>query len=218
MKKLNKSIKEFINGTATMFKEFFHKETNKKQRANMWSFTRFILVIPILVTFIIYIINKKDIFIIVSGSLAIIGAITDFFDGKSARKYKSISDYGKKLDQIADKTFCATLSLCLAILHHLFIITLVLEILIIIINSIFNLKYPDINNDSNMIGKIKQWPLFALLFIGFFATVIPYLYNVALGLFIITTLMQIITILSYINKHVKEIQKLLSKKLKGTNN
>ena len=137
---------------------------------------------------------------------------------KTASIRWSVFLYPAERKPIADKTFCATLSLCLAILHHLFIITLVLEILIIIINSIFNLKYPDINNDSNMIGKIKQWPLFALLFIGLFATVIPYLYNVALGLFIITTLMQIITILSYINKHVKEIQKLLSKKLKGTNN
>lgn len=217
MKKLKKTILEFIDGTTTMFKEFFKKDTNKKQRANMWSFTRLILVVPILITFFIYIINKKDIFIIISGSLALIGGITDYFDGKSARKYNSTSDYGKKLDQIADKTFCGSLSVCLAILHHLFIITLIMEVLIIIINSIFNLKYPEINNDSNMIGKIKQWPLFILLFIGFLSVIYPKLYKLAFILFLITTIMQMFTILSYINKHVKEIQNILSKKLKGTN-
>ena len=218
MKKLKNTILEFVNGTITMFKEFFNKQTNKKQRANMWSFTRLVLVIPILFTFVLYIKSNNDNFLIVAGILALFGGITDYFDGKSARKYNSSSDYGKKLDQISDKTFCGVLSICLTLIYHLFIVTLVMEILIILINSLFNLKFPNINNDSNIIGKIKQWPLFALLFIGFFTIVNPKLYNIVFILFIMTTVMQVLTILSYIDKHNKEIKNILSFKIKGTKN
>ena len=45
--------KEFKNGTKTMFKEFFKKETNKKQRANMWTFARFVIPVITLITSII---------------------------------------------------------------------------------------------------------------------------------------------------------------------
>ena len=121
MKKLKNTILEFVNGTITMFKEFFNKQTNKKQRANMWSFTRLVLVIPILFTFVLYIKSNNDNFLIVAGILALFGGITDYFDGKSARKYNSSSDYGKKLDQISDKTFCGVLSICLTLIYHLFI-------------------------------------------------------------------------------------------------
>ena len=40
---IKSAVKNFKLGTKTMFKEFFNKETNKKQRANMWSFTRIII-------------------------------------------------------------------------------------------------------------------------------------------------------------------------------
>ncbi len=40
---------------------------------------------------------------IISGSLFIIAALTDFFDGKIARKYELITDFGKLMDSLADK-------------------------------------------------------------------------------------------------------------------
>ena len=51
--KLKKHFKELESGTKIMFKEFFNKETNKKQRANMWTFSR--LRLPF---FIILLINN----------------------------------------------------------------------------------------------------------------------------------------------------------------
>ena len=43
-------LKELNDGIKVMFKEFFNKETNKKQRANMWTFSRLVLAffIPIM--------------------------------------------------------------------------------------------------------------------------------------------------------------------------
>lgn len=206
MKHLINNIKAFNKDTITMFKELFNKKTFIKQLANMLSFIRLLLIIPILILIIIYLNNKSTIILIITGILALIGGITDYFDGKIARKYKTVSDYGKKLDQISDKTFATTLSLLLITINKYFIITLILELLIIITNALFNLKFKNINNDSNMIGKLKQWPLFALLFMGFISNINEFLYNITLFLFILTTIMQLLTILSYINKHNKEIK------------
>lgn len=216
MKSLIKNIKIFINGTKTMFKEFFHKETNIKQRANMWSFLRLMLVIPIIIIILFYFQNHNSILLIITGLLALIGGISDYFDGRCARKYNAFSEYGKKLDQIADKTFATSLSLLLLSVNNFFIITFLMELFIIIINALYNLKFKNINNDSNIIGKLKQWPLFGLLFIGFFANINYIFYNITCILFILTTFMQFLTILSYIEKHTKEIKDFIKTKIKGT--
>ncbi len=44
-----------------------------------------------------------DIKYLIAGVLFIIAAITDFFDGRIARKYNMVTDLGKMLDAIADK-------------------------------------------------------------------------------------------------------------------
>lgn len=218
MKRLLKSINRFKNDTITMFKEFFNKKTTIKQIANMLSFIRLLLVIPILILIIIYFNNKSNSILIITGVLALIGGITDYFDGRIARKYNSYSDYGKQIDQIADKTFATTLSILLIAINKYFAITLIMELLIIIINALYNIKYKNINNDSNIIGKLKQWPLFALLFMGFLSNINTTFYNITFILFVITTFMQLLTILSYIEKHTKEIKKFITSKIKGTKN
>ena len=218
MKQLNKKIKEFMNDTITMFKEFFNKKTIVKQVANMLSFIRLFLIIPILILIIIYFKRQNTTLLIITGILALIGGITDYFDGKWARKFNTVSEYGKKLDQISDKTFASILSLILLSVNNYFIITFILEILIIITNALFNIKFKNINNDSNIIGKLKQWPLFALLFMGFISKIDKSLYDITFVLFIITSIMQLLTIFSYIIKHNKEIKKYITSKIKGTTN
>lgn len=218
MKNLIVNIKVFNSNTVLMFKEFFHKKTIVKQVANMLSFIRLLLVIPIFILILIYFNNHSKTILIITGILSLIGGITDYFDGKWARKFNTYSEYGKKLDQISDKTFATTLSLLLITINKYFVITLIMELLIIIINALYNLKFKNINNDSNMIGKLKQWPLFSLLFIGFFSKINTTLYNITFVLFVITTGMQILTIFSYIDKHTKEIKNYITSKIKGTKN
>lgn len=218
MHKLINSINKFNNGTFIMFKELFNKKIYKKQLANILSFIRLLLVIPIFILIIIYFNNYNNTILITTGILALIGSITDYFDGKLARKFNAYSEYGKQIDQIADKTFATTLSLLLITINKYFIITFIMEILIIIINALYNLKFKNINNDSNIIGKLKQWPLFTLLFIGFFSKINTIFYNITFILFVLTTFMQLLTILSYIEKHTKEIKIFIKSKIKGTKN
>ena len=40
---------------------------------------------------------------IVAGVLFIIASLTDFFDGRVARKYDMVTDFGKMIDAISDK-------------------------------------------------------------------------------------------------------------------
>ena len=51
---------------------------------------------------------------IIAGILFIIASITDFIDGKVARKYNMVTDYGKMIDAISDKLLTNTLIVVLA--------------------------------------------------------------------------------------------------------
>lgn len=51
---------------------------------------------------------------IVAGVLFIIGSITDFLDGRVARKYNMVTDFGKMIDAISDKMLTNSLLVILA--------------------------------------------------------------------------------------------------------
>lgn len=51
---------------------------------------------------------------IIAGILFIIASLTDFIDGKVARKYNMVTDFGKMIDAISDKILTNTLIVVLA--------------------------------------------------------------------------------------------------------
>lgn len=51
---------------------------------------------------------------IIAGVLFIIGSLTDFFDGRIARKYNMVTDFGKMVDAISDKMLTNSLLVILA--------------------------------------------------------------------------------------------------------
>lgn len=64
-----------------------------------------------------YIVNGSmtvDLRHIISGVLFVIASITDFIDGKVARKYNMVTDFGKMIDAISDKLLTNTLIVVLA--------------------------------------------------------------------------------------------------------
>lgn len=78
---------------------------------NKLSLTRMIIV-PIMMFF--YLANFVPYGKFIATGLFILGAITDFLDGKIARKYNLVTDLGKFLDPIADKMLvtCALILIC----------------------------------------------------------------------------------------------------------
>ena len=66
---------------------------------------------------------------IVAGVLFIIASLTDFFDGKVARKYNMVTDFGKMIDAISDKMLTNSL---LVILASAGMISTVIAVIIIV--------------------------------------------------------------------------------------
>ncbi|MBQ2946770.1 MAG: CDP-alcohol phosphatidyltransferase family protein [Bacilli bacterium] len=210
---IKKYWEEFKLGTKTMFKEFFKKDTNKKQRANMWTFARLIIPLITLITSIIAISTVSIPLFIGTGIIAGMGAVTDFFDGKSARKHGSTSEYGKLLDQASDKFFAGVIGINLLFLNPAYISILFGEGLIAIVNILYKVKNKDLNITSTTVGKIKEWPLFFALALGFLSTINPTLFTISNYSIMLTTLFQLTTVASYIVENNKSLEKLKREKL-----
>lgn len=216
---INNYFNEFKNGTKLMFKEFFRKETNKKQRANMWTFSRLIssfLVVPF--SLLAVVMSNPSLFV-VAASITGFGAITDYFDGKSARKYGSTSEFGKLLDQVTDKIFSLMIGISLSLFNPLYLLTLLGEGIIASINLGYKSKNSNLNINSTQIGRIKQWPLCASLALGFLSPINNVLQSISNISILITFIMQLLTASSYVNQNNEEIKKMnISKKISSLEN
>lgn len=65
----------------------------------------------------VYIINGNitiELKYIIAGIIFVIASLTDFIDGKVARKYNMVTDFGKMIDAISDKILTNTLIIVLA--------------------------------------------------------------------------------------------------------
>ena len=95
---------------------------------NKLTLTRIIMAILVMVLLIVpwyslgiefptFVISGKiiiDLKYIIAGILFVIASITDFLDGKIARKYNLVTDFGKVMDAIADKILVNGLLILLA--------------------------------------------------------------------------------------------------------
>lgn len=90
---------------------------------NILSFFRLIL-IPVYVTIYLNAREPKDYFI--SGTILAVSCLTDMIDGQIARRFNLISNLGKLLDPIADKTTQLALVICLSIRYRVLYLVLIL--------------------------------------------------------------------------------------------
>lgn len=184
------SLGEFI---VNFFKDFrkefksIKKKEIKRQIPNLLTLSRGLAPIVIIPA----ILFNKLYFVII---LLIIFALTDFLDGKIARKYNLVSEFGVKLDAVCDKIFAISLIIPAIINHGIFIFNFVMEIAISYTNL---LSYTKGNNPrSTIIGKIKT----ALLSLTLILAYIPNMNNLVIFIFsLITIICQIITLIKYIN-------------------
>lgn len=204
---IKKYLNEFKIGTKKMFKEFFKKDTNKKQRANMWTFTRLISSFLIIICSLFAVVTMNPVLFTTSFGLTSFGALTDYFDGKSARKYNSFSDYGKLLDQVTDKVFSVLIGISLLMINPMYLTVLFGEGLIAGINIGYKIKNKNLKISSTQIGRVKQWPLFGSLAIGFLSPINNILLTISNISVVSVIVMQLLTSYSYIlsnNKMIKE--------------
>lgn len=184
------SLGEFI---VNFFKDFrkefksIKKKEIKRQIPNLLTLSRGLAPIVIIPA----ILFNKLYFVII---LLNIFALTDFLDGKIARKYNLVSEFGVKLDAVCDKIFAISLIIPAIINHGIFIFNFVMEIAISYTNL---LSYTKGNNPrSTIIGKIKT----ALLSLTLILAYIPNMNNLVIFIFsLITIICQVITLIKYIN-------------------
>ena len=150
-----------------------------------------------------------DLRYIIAGILFIIASVTDFLDGKIARKYNLVTDLGKMLDSIADKILVNSV---LIILASSGFISPIIPVVIIVRDSIVNSIKMVAGNKGEVVaaiytGKIKA----ACLMIGIVLTLfynLPFeILNIKVSdaLLIIACVFAIISGVQYYNMNKKYI-------------
>lgn len=94
----------------------------------------------------------------------IIILFTDFFDGFLARTFHVQSIFGTIMDAVADKCFGIMVILILATYNSIFILPLILEVGIALINILGS--FFGAVTKSSFLGKIKMWFLGIAIFFG----------------------------------------------------
>ena len=131
---------------------------------NLLSFFR-ILLIPIIVVCYTYYNNHMATVIVIA-----ISAITDVLDGKIARKFNMISDFGKFIDPVADKLTQLFMIICLVIKYPKMLGLIFLMFIkesFLFIMSYITFKKTGIVNSSKWYGKLTTFTLYAAMVVLF---------------------------------------------------
>lgn len=159
-------------------------------------------IILTIISFIMFLNNYYYSSIIIMG----FAALTDFFDGKIARKYSLCTRFGAFLDVIADKIFVLSLITLLLILGNSKIIYVLsfeaIYILFHLIYRIYNKEWHDVF----MAGKIKTACLFVTIILGFISFKVGSFetaYVVFIYISIVAEINAIITIARYLYQSTK---------------
>ena len=148
-----------------------------------------------------------DLRYILSGILFIIASVTDFIDGKIARKYNLITDTGKILDAIADKVLVN--SVLIIFTYNGFIHPIIAVIYIFRDEVVNALRIHAAKNGivvpAGMNGKIKTFAMMTGLSLMFFYNLPFELINIRVDQFLVyfATIMSIISGIEYYNKILK---------------
>mgnify|MGYP002869811012 FL=1 len=132
--------------------------------------------------------------------------LTDFFDGKLARKYNVQTIYGSAMDTIADKTLSIVLLFMLVKDIPILVYILIFEIIIALINIIAFLQGK--KTKSSYSGKVKMWFLAISIIIGFMNNFKMINNTILMITAFSTIIIQSITIIDYIKRlsHEKKHQ------------
>lgn len=139
---------------------------NKKELLsipNCMSYFR-ILLIPLFCITYIRVDSRMDYYM--AAGIIVISGVTDFLDGKIARKFHMITEFGKLIDPVADKLTHGAIAFCLSLRYHymkyLFLV-MVLKEGFMLVMGVINLRHGKKLDGAKMYGKICTTTLFIVL-------------------------------------------------------
>lgn len=161
-------------------------------------------------------------------SILIASGLTDFFDGKIARRFNQVSALGKVLDPVADKITMLTIAVMMIILFrraqspviraagYVFIVFIVKE-LIFVVGGALMIAFGIRPGAAEIWGKVATFVFYlvmiAILFIGpevgAFAQIMPE--AVAMILVCVSALCTVIAFISYLPAITKQVKERFSK-------
>ena len=139
---------------------------------------------------------------IVANVLFIVASLTDLFDGKIARKYNLVTNFGKFMDPLADKLLVCSALICLIELGQL-----PAWVVIIIIREFIISGFRLVAADNGVVIAASYWGKFKTTFQ--MAAVILMIFNIpALTLVtnivvVIAVALTIISLVDYVAKNIK---------------
>ena len=152
-----------------------------------------------------------DVRYLLSGLIFIIASITDYFDGKIARKNKQVTDFGKFSDAIADKVLVNSVLIIFASQGFIpAIIPVVIIVRDIIVDAIrMNVAGKGVVQAAKMSGKIKTASLMLGIVLTFFYNLPFELIGLQISKFFLYfgTLMSVVSMVEYYNLNKKMLYK-----------
>lgn len=145
---------------------------------------------------------------IISGILFVIASITDFFDGRLARKNNLVTDTGKMLDAIADKVLVNSVLVIFACNGF---ISPIIAVIYIFRDEVVNaLRIQAAKNGvivpASIMGKIKTFAMMTGLSLMFFYNIPFELFNIRVDEFLIyfATIMSVASGIEYYRSIMKK--------------
>ncbi len=145
---------------------------------------------------------------LIAGGLFIIASLTDFIDGKIARKRNLVTDTGKMLDAIADKVLVNSVLIIFA--SNGFIHPIIAVIYIFRDEVVNALRMHSAKNGvvvpASILGKIKTFAMMTGLSFMFFYNIPFELINIRVDLFLIyfATIMSVVSGVEYYKAIMKK--------------
>ena len=165
-----------------------------------------VIMIPFFVLALLYNGGENQTLRYVAAAIFIIASLTDMLDGKIARKYNLVTNFGKFMDPLADKLLVCSALICLVELKEL-----PAWMVIVIISREFIISgFRLVASDNGVVIAASYWGKFkttfqmiavVLLIVG-----IPALSMVTMAVVWIALILTVISLVDYIAKNVNVLK------------
>ena len=157
-----------------------------------------VILIPFFVAALLYDNGSSQTMRIVANVIFIVASLTDLFDGKIARKYNLVTNFGKFMDPLADKLLVCSALICLIQLGQL-----PAWVVIIIISREFIISgFRLVAADNGIVIAASYWGKFKTTFqmIAVILMIfnIPALATVTMIMLVIAVVLTVISLVDYV--------------------